>query len=79
MSVAPNDPTFNLKSEIVNLKLVNLKYKTYCFILRKRKLHWCHFAFQYSVQRSVEDISCIILVDLLYKSMRVVHPSSDNE
>ena len=48
----------NLKSEIVNLKWVNLKYKTGRFIWRKRKLHWCHFVLQYT-QWSVEKISLV--------------------
>ena len=42
----------NLKSEIVNLKWVNPKHKTDCFIWTER-----HFAFKYSAQWSVEGIS----------------------
>ena len=56
----------NLKSEIVNLKWVNLKYKTDCFIWTERELHWCHFAFKYSAQWSVERISYVITLDPLH-------------
>ena len=47
------------KQSHINLKfeIVNLKYKTDCFMWRKRELHWCHFAFQCSAQWSVEGIS----------------------
>ena len=35
----------NLKSGIVNLKWVNPKYKTDCFIWTEHELHLCHFAY----------------------------------
>ena len=62
----PNDPRL-----ILNLNSVNLKYKA------ERELHWCHFAFQYSDQWSVQGISCIILLDSWYKDTRST--SSDSE
>ena len=58
----------NLKSEIINLRWVNPKYKTDCFKWTERELHWCHFgfAFKCSAQWSVERISYVILLDRLY-------------
>ena len=59
----------NLKSKTVDLKWVNLKYKT------EHELHWCHFRFQHSAQWLVEDISYIILLDRWY----ACGTSNDNE
>ena len=38
----------NLKSEILNLKWLNPKYKTDCFVWTERELDWYRFAFKYS-------------------------------
>ena len=59
----------NLKSATIDLKWVNLKYKT------EHELHWCHFRFQHSAQWLVEDISYIILLDRWY----ACGTSNDNE
>ena len=76
--MAPGNPTLiNCKSDIVNLKWVNLKYKTDCFIWKKPELRLCHFAFQCSAQWPVERISysSIVYTKVWYAS----GTSKDNE
>ena len=68
----------NLNSEIVNLKWVNPKYKTDCFIWTECKLHWCHFAFK--IQCSVVSWGYLLRNSLGSFIQRYASgTSSDNE